>query len=700
MSPRAGMVYFFVRGSIIRQRRFLITFALLVQSGLANYLAFLIRLDGVLEMGQANVFASYLPLLLLIRLFFFVRAGLYKSLWRYASISDLVKIIKTGALGSISFLVLVRLVIGNRAYPRSVFLLDLILFIIIMGGSRMFIRILKEYMHAETTTKKVLIAGAGDAGELIARQMRNNPEYKYEPVGFLDDDPYKKGLTIHGIPIIGPASALPHAVKKFKPDEILIAMPSASPGAIKTIYEQSKPFNLPIKKLPRVSDILAGNISVSSRLGQLLIESNLVTEAQVTEALALQGKEGGRLGAKLIKLGYITEENLVSFLNKQFRVSHIKPISLEDLLQREPVRTDIKSVRDYIQGKSVLVTGAGGSIGSELSRQILRYRPSNLILLDRYENSLFYLDKELREEEPARKGTLTTIIGDIQDVLYMDFIFARHKPQIIFHAAAYKHVPLMEHNTIEAVKNNIFGTKNLLDTADRYKAESFVVISTDKAVNPTSVMGATKRVAEYLTISMNSASLTRFTTVRFGNVLGTNGSVVPIFREQLKKGGPLKVTHPEVRRFFMLIPEAMQLVLIAGAIGKGGEIFVLDMGEQIRILDLAENIIRLSGFTPYKEIGIHFSGLRPGEKLYEELFDSTEKVLPTSHEKLNIAVSDVPPITERSLEELGRMVQELSVADIINWMQKRVPNFKGRGTPDEGLFGTGPLTDPGISNRI
>jgi len=640
MSP-ANTIYGFVRSFVIRRRRLLITITLLLQAGLANYLAFLIRLDGVLGREHANLFISYLPLLLLVRLFFYVRAGLYKSLWRYASVSDLVKIVKTGTLGSISFLILVRLVIGNHAYPRSVFLLDLILFIILTGGSRMFMRILKEYMHAETTTRRVLIAGAGDAGELMARQMKNNPQYKYEPVGFIDDDPYKKGLTIHGIPIIGPVSALPHAIRKFKPDEILIALPAAVPGAVKMIYEHSKPFNLPIKKLPRISDILGGNIS------------------------------------------------------------QIKPISLEDLLQREPVRTDIKSVREYIEGKCVLVSGAGGSIGSELSRQILRYRPSNLVLLDRYENSLFYLDKELREEHGGARGILTTVIGDIQDALYMDFLFAMHKPEVIFHAAAYKHVPLMEHNSIEAVKNNIFGTKNLLDAADRYRAESLVTISTDKAVSPASVMGATKRVAEYLTIGMNSVSKTRFTTVRFGNVLGTNGSVVPIFREQLKRGGPLTVTHPEVRRFFMVIPEAMQLVLIAGAIGKGGEIFVLDMGDQIRILDLAENIIRLSGFMPHKEIKIDFTGLRPGEKLYEELFDSNEKVLPTSHEKLNIAVSDVPPIFDRNLEELSRHVQDLSVIDVIGWMQKVVPNFKGQGFLPESpaLLGAGHGADSGMGEK-
>lgn len=379
-------------------------------------------------------------------------------------------------------------------------------------------------------------------------------------------------------------------------------------------------------------------------------------------------------------------------LDGNVSISQIKPLSLEDLLQRDPVRTDIQSVKDYIQGKVVLVTGAGGSIGSELCRQILEYAPSRLILFDRYENGLFDIDMELREalrrkapgagrDGAAPDGLIVTIVGDMRDADTLDHLFSEHKPRIIFHAAAHKHVPLMEHNPIEAVKNNIFGTKNLIETAARFETESFVMISTDKAVNPSNVMGATKRMAEFLVMGMNSLTAAKFTTVRFGNVLGSNGSVVHIFKEQLKKGGPLTVTHPEIKRFFMLIPEAVQLVLIAASAGNGGEIFVLDMGEQIRILDMAENLIRLSGFIPHEDIKIEFTGLRPGEKLYEELFDESERMTPTFHEKLMSAVPQNPPSMEdlsRHIAELQRMVLNNAVSDLVYQMQKIIPGYKWR----------------------
>jgi FlaA1/EpsC-like NDP-sugar epimerase len=377
-----------------------------------------------------------------------------------------------------------------------------------------------------------------------------------------------------------------------------------------------------------------------------------------------------------VKLGHVTEERLLVFLNKQYGISQMKPISLEDFLQREPVNTDISAVRDFIVGKSVMVTGAGGSIGSELCRQIIKYNPSDLLLLDRYENSTYEIDLELRAEQ--HRAAISTIIGDVQDMTSLEYLFSKYRPQIIFHAAAYKHVPLMEHNPIEAVKNNIFGTKNLIDAASRYCAENFVLISTDKAVNPTSIMGATKRIAEFLTVNMNSSCGTKFSTVRFGNVLGTNGSVIPIFKEQLKRGGPLTVTHPEIKRFFMLIPEAVQLVLIAAAAGSGGELFVLDMGEPIKIVDLAENFIRLSGFIPHKEIKITFTGLRPGEKLYEELFDKSERIIPTSHKKLMMAVPEVPPATilDHSISDFERVVQNCSTDEVVRTIQKIIPGFK------------------------
>ncbi len=669
-------MYKVTRDVIVKHRRIVVTLISLLHAALANYLAFIIRFEAIFSLSSLRQFLMYLPLLVGIRLVFFIRCGLYKGLWRYASVSDLIKIVTSTTLGSIIFLLTIHYLIGDAEYPRSIVVLDWLLFIIISGGNRLFVRVFKEYMFHETLRKRILIIGAGDAAEMIVREMKTNPEYAYEPIGFIDDDPQKEGLTIHDVPILGTSSIIPEIIRKHNPDEILISVPTDTPKIIKEIYESCKSLAIPIKKLPGIGDLLDGNISVAARLGQRLVNAGVVTESQIEEALALQKREGGRLGEKLVKLGHVTEERLIAFLNKQYGISQMKPISLADFLQREPVNTDISEVRDFINGKSVMVTGAGGSIGSELCRQIIKYHPSDLVLLDRYENSTYETDLELRAEK--HQCRISTIIGDVQDTTYLEYIFSTYGPRIIFHAAAYKHVPLMEHNPIEAVKNNIFGTKNLIDAAARHCAESFVLISTDKAVNPTSIMGATKRIAEFLTVHMNSSCATKFSTVRFGNVLGTNGSVIPIFKEQLRKGGPLTVTHPEIKRYFMLIPEAVQLVLIAAAAGNGGELFVLDMGEPIKIVDLAENFIRLSGFVPHREIRIKFTGLRPGEKLYEELFDKSERIIPTSHKKLMMAVPEVPPATvlENSLSDFERVVRDYSPDEVIHAIQKIIPCFK------------------------
>jgi FlaA1/EpsC-like NDP-sugar epimerase len=617
-----------VRDFIIRHRG---VFEILIhafQAISANYLAFVLRFESLLSFEYRNYFLSYLPLLILIRVTFYLRHGLNRGLWRYSSVSDLLRIIRSITFGSIIFLLAVRYLFGNTSYPRSVYVLDWLLLIMFSGGTRLFIRVYREYLQSETSGKKVLLIGAGDAGEMIVRDMKNNPKYNYEPIGFIDDDVYKKGLSIHGIPIFGPKDMMKEVIERHEPEEILICMPSMQPKVIREFFELCKPLSIPIKTLPGMNDILDGTVSVSQ----------------------------------------------------------IKPLSLEDLLEREPVKRDVQSIKLFIEGKSVMVTGAGGSIGTELCRQIFAYRPARLIMLDRYENGLFHIDLELRttaamQDGAADKGQtgLSTVVGDICDRMRLDEVFRKFRPQIVFHAAAHKHVPLMEHNPLEAVKNNILGTKNLLDAAAEHGTESFVMISTDKAVNPTSVMGATKRTAEYLTMRMNHSSSCRFTTVRFGNVLGSSGSVVRVFREQLKRGGPLTVTHPEIKRYFMLIPEAIQLVLIAASSGTGGEIFILDMGEQVKILDLAENVIRLSGFIPYEDIGIVFTGLRPGEKMYEELFDSSEKAIPASHEKLKTAVLDGVPSREELaalVAKLKRTVEENSADGAIALLMAIVPNFR------------------------
>jgi FlaA1/EpsC-like NDP-sugar epimerase len=608
-------------------------------------------------------------------------------MWGYSSVGDLIKVLKSVTIGSAIFFVVVRYIISSTAFPLSIYILDWMLLIIISGGSRLSIRVFREYLSSKPFDKKILIVGAGDASDIILRDIRSNRKSSYEPIGFIDDDPQKKGFRIHGVPILGPIKLMPKFIDELKPDEILVT--TASTENLRQIYEICKPYNIAIKKLPELNDILSGNYAIAKKLGQHLIEANLVTEEKVQEALSLQKKEGGRLGSKLIKLGYISEEKLVSFLNKQFGISHMKPISLEDLLQREPVKTNIQSVRKFIENKSVLVTGAGGSIGSELCRQIIKYNPVNIILFERYENNLFKIDQELQEiKNNATNGeasvTIIPLIGDMTDVKSLEYIFSKHKPQIIFHAAAHKHVPLMEYNPIEAVKNNIIGTRNLLNISSESNVDNFVMVSTDKAVNPTSIMGATKRVAEFLTMTKNSSSTTKFTTVRFGNVLGSNGSVLKTFEKQLKNGGPITVTHPDINRYFMLISEAVQLVLLAASTGNGGEIFVLNMGEAIKIGDLAENVIRLSGFIPNKEIKIKYTGLRPGEKLYEELFDSTEEIVPSDSTKFKIAIPQLPSYERlfKYISELERIVELNDIDKVVPTIQKIVSNFNRDHTSD------------------
>ncbi len=576
-------VYASVFEMIIRYRRIFVTLNHLLLAVISNYCAFLIRFEGVVSTEFVSIMLTYMPVLILVRLAAYIWGGMHKGLWRYASIMDLTTIFKTVSVGTLVFVLLVRVFMQDISYPRSIYILDWMLLIFLSGGVRFLMRVYREHIQKAGEGVNLMIIGAGDAGEMIVRDMKNNPSYNYRPVGFIDDNVYKKGLYIHGIPILGNMDKVNELVEVYRPDEFLICIPSASDKSIRRIYDKLRDFNLPVKTLPRIADIVKGDVNVS----------------------------------------------------------HIKPLTMEDLLLREPVLGDIDIVRELVEGKVVLVTGAGGSIGSELCRQIFQYRPSKLIMLDRYENGLYDVDLEIRDMK--NDTTIShTVIADVLDARRVDGIFKRFSPNIVFHAAAHKHVPLMETNPLEAVKNNVFGTRTVINCAIHNKAERFVLISTDKAVNPTNVMGATKRIAEFLALTANDEGDTRFTVVRFGNVLGSNGSVFHVFKSQVEKGGPVTVTHPDITRFFMLIPEAVQLVLQATSYGSGGEIFVLDMGEPIRIADFAENIIRLSGFIPYEDINIEYTGLRPGEKLYEELFDSSEQKLQTSSDKLLMAVSPLP----------------------------------------------------------
>ena len=528
-----------------------------------NYWAFWLRFDGDIPAEMSALFVHYLVPLVAIRGVTFVPLRLYEGLWRYTSISDLRNILAGVAGSSVALFVAIHVVLGDTSYPRSVFLLDAILLVCTMAGVRLIRRVYAEVVRAPRD-RRVLIYGAGDAGEMVVRDMLRQRDSDYEPVGFVDDDPVKVGRRIHGVLVLGSRADLPRLVETHRPSEVLVALPAASKSVVRHLVAVLAPFKVPITTVPSLNDIRSGRVTLEQ----------------------------------------------------------IRRLQVEDLLERRPVGIDLAPLRELIQGHCVMVTGAGGSIGSELCRQIADLRPARLLLFERYENSLYQIATDLRDRCPDLD--VAALIGDITDRARLDAVLSSHRPSIMFHAAAHKHVPLMELNPCEAVKNNVMGTRMAAEAALAHGVGRFVLISSDKAVNPSSVMGATKRIAELITRSLNGRGVTRFITVRFGNVLGSNGSVVPRFLSQIQAGGPVTVTHPDIRRFFMLIPEAVQLVLHAAAIDDGGGIYVFEMGEQIKLEDLARNLIRLSGHVPDEEIAIAYTGLRPGEKLFEELIGADE----------------------------------------------------------------------------
>ncbi len=604
---------------LLRMRRPAVVVFHLALVALSSYVATWLRFDGQIPPHNVAIWLQFLPLLLAIRAVTFVPFGLYSGLWRYASISDLADIIGAVSISSSVFYLAVRVGFGVTSYPRSVHLLDTILLISLMGGARLTRRVLR-WRRASPGTRRVLVFGAGDAGEMIVRDMRHNAFYGYEPIGFVDDDQRKVGQRIHGLPVRGTRADLPRVIADSAPDEILIALPRCDGATIRGIVRSLEPFNLKITTLPNLRDLLDGNV----------------------------------------------------------RVNQIRQLSIEDLLARAPVGLDPRPIQQLIAGKCVMVTGAGGSIGSELCRQILDFRPRCLVLYERYENSMFALLNAVGDKRPA--APLVPAIGDVTDRARLRAVMEEHRPDIVFHAAAHKHVPLMEQNPCEAVKNNVGGTRAVAEVARRCGVSRLVMISTDKAVNPTSVMGATKRVAElFLQSIANGGGGTRFTIVRFGNVLGSNGSVVPRFLEQIKAGGPVTVTHPDMRRYFMLIPEAVHLVLHAAALAEGGEVFVLEMGEQIKVLDMARNLIRLSGRVPEDDIPIVFTGLRPGEKLFEELVGTTETAEPCGLEKiLRIRRDALPPrlALERGVSDLQRLAARGDTSAVLIKLGEIVPTYR------------------------
>ena len=490
--------------------------------------------------------------------------NLYKKAWEYASIGELLIIFKVVTCSIIVAAIMQKLIVSEIFFRMLA--VTWLLHILLIGGSRFCWRMYQDsFINIATKKMRTLIVGAGSAGTMVARQLLKNLEADLIPVGFIDDDLNKQNLDILGIPVIGGISKIEKTVKKFNVDNIVIANPSLSKKELNFIFQECSKTNAKTQILPMLEDLVTGRISVN-----------------------------------------------------QFR-----DVQVEDLLGREPIKLDIDSISEYITGKTVLITGAGGSIGSEIGRQIVPFNPARLILLGHGENSIYSIDMELKENNRKSPIEFITEIVDIQDGEKIDLIMRIYKPDVVYHAAAHKHVPLMERNPDEAVKNNVIGTMNVAKAASKNRVKTFVMISTDKAVNPTSVMGSTKRLAEMIIQDMDRKSQTKFVAVRFGNVLGSRGSVIPLFKRQIEKGGPVTVTHPDMVRYFMTIPEASRLVIQAGALAKGGEIFVLDMGDPVKIVDLAKNLIKLSG-NSIEEIGIEFTGIRPGEKLFEELLKKEE----------------------------------------------------------------------------
>ena len=539
-------------------------------------ISLLIRFDGYITPHYLHQMVDALPIMVISYIVMLLSMHLYTRIWRYAGMREMVAVLIATTLGAGLFYT--GMYVFDKSLPRSIYLISWILSTGVIGIGRMVLHYIAMRFggkqSADADMVNTLIIGAGDAGATIAREIERYHKRSRKVIGFIDDDESKFNRLMGGVRILGNRYDIPSIVKENKVKEIIIAMPSVTRNEIRNIMEICSPLKCKVNTLP----------------------------------------------------------GMYQLLDDEVLVSHLHPVSIEDLLERDEVRLDMDIVEHYIRDKVVLVTGAGGSIGSEICRQIMRVGPKQLLLLGHGENSIYLINQELKNI--YKEGPIIPIIADIRDKQQLDQIFTQYNPQVVFHAAAHKHVPLMEIQPMAAVLNNIYGTRNVADVAGRHGVERFVMISTDKAVNPTSVMGATKRVAEKVIISMNDTYDTKYITVRFGNVLGSRGSVIPLFKKQIEAGGPVTVTDPEMTRYFMTIPEASQLVLQAGAMGKGGEVFLLDMGEPVKIIDLARNMIRLSGLEPDKDIHIKITGLRPGEKKYEELLTSEEGTNRTNHTKI------------------------------------------------------------------
>ncbi|MBN1106447.1 MAG: polysaccharide biosynthesis protein [Deltaproteobacteria bacterium] len=619
-------------------RNFLLVFVLdLLLVVFSWYFTHQLRFNFNVPPDQAAVMFRLLPFVLCVKIITFFFFNLYRGMWRYTSLRDILGIMKAATVSSLVIVFVIALIHGFAGYARSTFVIDWILTVLLIAGSRAGIRLLVWIGMKDSTAnihslrlfgflggrekggKRLIIIGAGDCGEKIYREIQDNAALRYRVMGFVDDDPSKIGKQIHGVPVLGATSNLQFIASRVKPDELLIAIPSAGASHMRSIVDRCKECGVPFKTLPGMGELINGKVSVKA----------------------------------------------------------IRDVAYRDLLGREVVQLEEDRVRGYLTGARVLVTGAGGSIGSELCRQICRFNPESLILYERAESPLYEIDLELRTSFPGVR--VVAVLGDIRDRHQLSHAFNRDRPQVVFHSAAYKHVPMMELHPWKAVRNNVLGTRNLIDVSQEHKVERFVLISTDKAVRPINVMGASKRVAELLVQNQNGCGATdsRFMTVRFGNVIGSVGSVVPLFRRQIEKGGPVTVTHPDMTRYFMTIPEACQLILQAGAMGEGGEIFILDMGTPIKIADMARDLIRLSGFEPDVDIQVEYVGLRPGEKLFEELITEGEGIQPTRHTKIMVlrGKSCDAALLNGAINELAHLAYKQDSSGIRAKLEEIVPEF-------------------------
>ena len=599
---------------------------------LAWYLAFELRFDRGVPPYYDTLFRRTILIVIAIKLVVFVLAGFYDRWWRYVSVRDMWVAFRGVTAASLiaGLTVYFFSPVAQVRLPRSVAIMDWLLLLGLIAGTRLLARTVIERpgINLVARGKEVLVVGAGDAGQLVIRELQRNRQLGYTPIGLIDDDPRKKNLRVHGVRVLGGAEDLPRILRDNRPDEVLIAIPGASGEARQRIVTITREGNVPVKTLPGLYELISG-------------ESDLAAQ--------------------------------------------IRPVQVEDVLGREPIEVDLRTIAAYVRDQTVLVTGAGGSIGSELCRQIARLGPQRLVLVDQGETPLFEIERELVDERGFAASV--PVLADCKSRTKMRQIFDRYKPGVVFHAAAYKHVPLMEANPLESVRNNALATQVVADAAVESGAARFVLVSTDKAVNPKTVMGQSKALCEWIVEAYGARTdvTTRFVAVRFGNVLGSSGSVIPIFRRQIANGGPVTVTHPEMTRYFMTIPEAASLVIQAGAIGGRGDVFVLDMGEPVRIIDLAMQMIRLSGKEPERDIAIDIVGARPGEKLHEKLWGEGETAVPTSHAKImRVSGPTVDPLwLQDELGELGRLVHEGETLEVVSRLSSmmRLPRLAGAPEP-------------------